>query len=295
MRLIARFALALPASVAALAAAPVAGAGPIRDRIFQPPATPLLQQARPAGFESVRVTTADRLALTGLLHPGRPDRPLLLVFHGNASSAAGAAQWLEPLARRGYTLVMAEQRGYSGNPGSPGEQGFDADAEAFFALARSRAAGRKVIVLGHSMGGGVGFGLAARHRLDALVTIGTFTSVTAMAPKIARAFITDRFDNLSRVPSLDEPFYLIHAEDDPVIPVAHGQSLYREAVRSGRSGAALALATGGHQPGGEAIATLIDAIAAAGPDHRPKVDLPGVTVRSFSVVRATAKPASTPR
>jgi hypothetical protein len=121
---------------------------------------------------------------------------------------------------------------------------------------------RRVIVVGHSLGGGVAFGLATRERLDALVTIGTFTRLRAMAPKIARAFIKDRYDNLAAVPALDEPFYLLHGTADDVVPAQLGNELHNAAVRAKRQGASFVLAGEGHAPDGAKVAVIVGAVAA---------------------------------
>lgn len=97
--------------------------GLTRSRIFQPPSAPLSLTGLPAGARFVAVTTADDLALRGIVVEGTADKPVLLVFHGNASSAQSVIEWLAPLASAGYTIVAAEYRGYSGGPGKPTEEG----------------------------------------------------------------------------------------------------------------------------------------------------------------------------
>ena len=156
--------------------------------------------------------------------------------------------------------MAAEYRGYSGNPGRASEAGLAVDADAFFARAKALAGTRRVIVIGHSLGGGVAFGLARRQRLDALVTIGTFSGLRAMAPKIARAFMSDRYDNLGAVPTLDEPYFLIHGLADDTVPASEGNKLHNAAVAAHRQGASFALAGIDHHPPGGLIATLVEMI-----------------------------------
>ena len=271
-----RLLLALPLLL--LLALPAAAQ--IRERIYPAPTAPLIA---PAGSTLVEVRTADGLTLRGLERAGRADRPVVLLFHGNGSSAADAMEWLQPLAQAGFGSVAAEYRGYAGNSGSPSERGLAADAEAFLARARVLAAGRPVIVVGHSLGGGVAFGLAARHRLDALVTIGTFTRLHAMAPKIARAFIKDRYDNLAGVPALDEPLYLLHGTADDVVPAGFANELHNAAVRAKRAGATFVLDGAGHQPDGATVAAIVELAAARvqRPDA-PLVAPAGVRVFAFA-------------
>lgn len=173
----------------------------------------------------------------------------------------GTLDWFAPLATAGYGVVAAEYRGYSGNPGRADESGVGRDADTFYAEARRLAGRNRVIVVGHSLGGGVAFGLAMRQKLDALVTIGTFTGLRAMAPKIARAFIADRYDNLAAVPKLDEPYFLIHGLADDTVPAAMGQELHKAAFLAKRDGFSAVIRGAGHNPDGSAIAAIVEAIA----------------------------------
>lgn len=251
------FRLALAALAFGLA--PVAKAGPVQSRIYPAPEAPLSLAGLPEGAALVAVRTSDGLDLKGVAVPARAGMPTLLVLHGNGSSASDALRWLEPLAARGYGIVAAEYRGYSGNPGRPDEAGLTADAEAFYALARARSGALPVWVLGHSLGGGVAFDLARRERLDALITVGAFTRLRAMAPKIARAFVPDAYDNLAAVAALDEPYLLIHGLADSTVSFREGEALHDAAGKAGRRGASFAILGAGHKPDGAVVAAIADA------------------------------------
>jgi uncharacterized protein len=240
-------------------AAPAQGKG-IRDRIYPAPTAPLSLAGLPAGAALVTVRTEDGLDLIGIAVPARQKMPTLLVFHGNGSSALGTIAWFEPLIAKGYGVVAAEYRGYSANPGKPGEAGLFADARAFYAAAKARAGHAGVWVVGHSLGAGVAFGLAQREHLDALITIGAFTRLRAMAPKLARAFVPDDYDNLGAVPRLDEPWFLIHGMADATVSSREGERLHDAAGAAGKKGASFAILNADHKPDGQLIATISDAI-----------------------------------
>lgn len=233
-------------------------AGAIRDVLYQPPRAALSTVGLDAAKFSVR--TADGIVLQGLYQQPAGDRPVILFFHGNASSAGGVMTWLKPVLDNGYGFVSAEYRGYSGNPGRPTQRGLAQDADAFFAFAKAAAGARPLYVVGHSLGGGVAFDLALRQKLDALVTIGAFASVRDAAPRIARAFVPDPYDNRAAVAKLDEPLFLVHGDKDAVVPPWHAAELQRAAVRAGNSGAAVALPGQGHQPDAKLVSAVLDAI-----------------------------------
>jgi pimeloyl-ACP methyl ester carboxylesterase len=235
-------------------------AGPVQDRIYPAPRGPLSLLGLPPTARMISVETGDGLTLTGIAVAARGDMPTLLLLHGNGSSAADAVRWFEPLAARGYGLVAAEYRGYSGNSGVPGEAGLTADGEAFLAYARARNGTGPVWVVGHSLGAGVAFDLAKKQKLDALVTIGAFTRLRAAAPKLARAFVPNDYDNLAAVPALDEPWFLIHGLADEVISSSDGKKLHLAAGAAKKTGAGFAIVGAGHKPDAAQILAVAEAI-----------------------------------
>ncbi|AYV46816.1 alpha/beta hydrolase [Caulobacter flavus] len=255
--------LAAVAAVVTLVLAPAAAweaNAQIHERIYPAPKTPLSLSGLPPAAALITVVTADGLTLQGVEAAPRDGKPTFLIFHGNGSSAANSAAWLAPLIAEGYGVVAAEYREYSGNPGRASEKGLAADADAFFDRAKQVAGAGPLIVVGHSLGGGVAFGLASRRKLDGLVTIGTFTRLSAMAPAIARPLLTDRYDNKGAIASLDEPLFLIHGDADPVVPYAHGEALRAEAVAARREGALFTVRGAGHGPGATTLAMVLKAI-----------------------------------
>lgn len=234
----------------------------IHRQIYPAPTAPLSLSGLPEGAAFVTVTTADGVVLKGIEAAPRDGKPTFLMFHGNGSAASRSIEWLTPLIAEGYGVVAAEYREYSGNPGRASEKGLAADADAFYARARTVTGGGKLIVVGHSLGGGVALGLSRRQTLDALVTIGAFSSLSDMAPAIARPLLTDRYDNKGAVGALDEPYYLVHGDADAVVPFAQGQVLHAAAVAAHRQGAMFTVHGAGHAPDGEAMAAILRAVAA---------------------------------
>ena len=255
-------AAALAAALAGLASP--ADAQSVSSRIYPAPTEPLSLAGLPSGTRLVEVSTADGLRLRGLVAPGRADRPLLLVLHGNGSSAASALRWLAPLVANGYGIVAAEYRGYSGNAGKPSEAGLAVDAAAFLALARQEAGGREVWTVGHSLGGGVALSLARRETLAAVITIGAFTRLRDMAPGLARALVPNEYRNSEAVAGLDEPLYVVHGLQDATVPWQHGEKLHNRASAAKREGASFAIRSAGHQPAASDLLAILDVIS----EHR---------------------------
>ncbi len=230
--------------------------------IYPAPATPVSIVDPSYGASVVHISTSDGLTLAGIERAPRDGMPVLLVFHGNESSAMESMRWLEPLLREGYGIVAAEYREYAGNPGTASETGLATDADAFFARARQLAKDGKLIVIGHSLGAAVAFGLATRQKFDALVTIGAFTRLADMAPEDQRARLHDKYDNVAAVTTLKEPLYLIHGTADDTVPYRQAEALRAAGTHAGKAGALFTIKDAGHTPASQDVAMILQAIAA---------------------------------
>jgi uncharacterized protein len=190
--------------------------------------------ARPeAGFEDIRITTADGLKLRAFYRPARAGLPTLIFFHGNASDLQAGEYATRSLAAHGYGVMLSEYRGYGGNPGSPDEPGLYRDGEAALAwlAARGVPSGR-IVAIGNSLGSGVATEMASRHRLAGLVLISGFASLDRVAAEHypfvpARLLMLDRYDNLAKLQAIACPILLMHGTDDTVVSVANSEALAR--------------------------------------------------------------------
>jgi pimeloyl-ACP methyl ester carboxylesterase len=241
----------------ALTTPSVASAGPIERRIYPAPSVPLSLAGLPRDARLIDVTTRDGLKLKGVAIAPNPAMPTVLVFHGNGSSAADAVRWIAPALPAGFGLVAAEYRGYSANPGKPDEAGLAADADAFTEYATDVASGAPLWVLGHSLGAGVTLGLAQRRKFVAVITVGAFTRLRDAAPRIARAFVPDGYNNIAALSRLTAPYFLVHGTADPVIPVTQGEALHRTAGLAHLQGASLVVMGAEHAPSSEKMSAVL--------------------------------------
>jgi fermentation-respiration switch protein FrsA (DUF1100 family) len=209
-----------------------------RSLLYVPdPSAPDAGQLTAAGFGPLHVATADGIALTAWHRPAAAGRPTIVVFQGNAGHHGHRLFLGEPLARRGYGVVLAPYRGYGGAAGRPTETGLMHDGRA--TLAALALAPGQVVPWGESLGGGVATTLAveaaaAGKPFRALILQAPFTSVWQRAGELypfvpARWLVLDRFDNLSRIADIAAPLLIIHGEADTIVPAAHGRRLLEAA------------------------------------------------------------------
>jgi hypothetical protein len=177
--------------------------------------------------------------------PARPGLATFVIFYGNGSNLTEFAATGEHLHAHGYGVVLAAYRGYSGNPGSPSEDGLMADARAILAVVP-----KPVVLWGHSLGSGVAARMASEGRAAALILESPYTSIPDVAARRfpvypVRWFMRDRFDTLSLVPRINVPVLIIHGTRDWIVPYDMGETLAR---RFGKEAMFIPIVGAAHEP-----------------------------------------------
>ena len=180
----------------------------------------------------VDYVTVDGLRLSAWYRPpADAQAPVLVHFHGNAGHIGDRAPLLRPYLDAGFGVLLAEYRGYGGNPGRPTERGLHADGRAAldFVLGQGAASGR-IVLYGESLGTAVAVRLAAENLVGALVLEAPFTSAAdvgaAAYPFVpVRLLMLDRFDSVRRIAAVAAPLLVLHGELDTTVPVSHGRRL----------------------------------------------------------------------
>jgi uncharacterized protein len=161
--------------------------------------------------------------------------PTFVFFSGNGSHITDFAATGETFHARGWGVVLASYRGYSGNLGDPSEDGLMQDARAILASLPKHGT---LILWGHSLGSGVAARMASEHRGSGLVLESAYTSVVNVAARQFWIFpvhwlMRDRFETETLLDKIKVPVLLIHGTDDPVVPFDMGQTLaHRFGVRA---------------------------------------------------------------
>jgi len=193
---------------------------------------PDLGELAAIGVREATITTADGLSLLSWYLPPRAGRAVIAYFHGNGGHIGYRAERLRWFARDGDGVLMAEYRGYGGNPGAPTEAGLLTDAAAALEfLASEGITPNRVVLYGESLGSAVAVAMAAQRDVAALILEAPFTSVTEVAQyhysfMPAAALVRDRFDSLARIGDVRAPILVLHGERDRVVPVSFGRALF---------------------------------------------------------------------
>lgn len=228
---VARVALALLLLPAAVWAAVTAALWWQQERLLFHP-TPLAPDVRlatePDVHESAVEVPGARLSVLAL-RLAQP-RGVVLFLHGNAGNLQG---WFTDAAfyrRAGFDLVMPDYRGYGKSTGRiQSEAQLHADVAAVWRAVAPRYAGKRVVLIGRSIGTGLAARLAADIQPDLTVLVSPYASIVGLArerfpwlpPQAVRYPL--RTDEV--IERIRGPVLLLHGRQDEIIPVSESRKL----------------------------------------------------------------------
>jgi uncharacterized protein len=166
--------------------------------------------------------------------------PVLLYLHGNGSNNGDGVDLAAAFHQLGLSVLLIDYRGYGKSDRIfPNETRVYEDAEAAwnFLTRKQRIIPQKIFVYGHSLGGAIAIELATKHpEMAGLIAAGTFTSMKNIVNlnSLLNIFplnwiLTQHFDSIAKIKTLQVPVLIIHGTADRVIPLTMGQELYRAA------------------------------------------------------------------
>jgi uncharacterized protein len=187
-----------------------------------------------AGFPDAEehvLTTADGEKVIVWHVPARPDRPVILYFHGNGDFLAGFFGRFRDIIADGTGVVALSYRGYAGSSGQPSERGLLQDAATAYAFTTARYSADSIVVWGFSLGTGVAVALASEQRTAKLILEAPFTSTADIAASLfwfmpVRLVMRDQFRSDERIARVAVPLLIMHGSNDHAIPIVFGERLF---------------------------------------------------------------------
>lgn len=186
-------------------------------------------------FENFQVTTQDGLTLTGYFAPPQPNKPIFVMFHGNAGHPVYEVGKSRAYRESGYGILLASYRGYAGNPGRPSEEGLYADGQAFLDWLRTRpeAKASPIVMYGESLGSGVAVELTATNKdVQALILEVPFDSAVKVAEKhypfilFIPWLLKDQYRSDEKIARINVPSLFLVAGRDEVVGVESSLRLF---------------------------------------------------------------------
>jgi fermentation-respiration switch protein FrsA (DUF1100 family) len=194
--------------------------------------TALAEAHANSAFTEISVTTHDGIDLKAWYAPATTKSFTIVFFHGNADSLLTAAPIADPYIAAGYGFLLAEYRGYSGQPGMPTETGLYYDARACLqALAIRGIESKRIILFAHSLGTGVALQMASEFHVGGVMLLAPYLSIPKLAQSVFPFFPSsylalDRFDNEKKIKDIHVPLLIVNGSADQVVPSQHGERLY---------------------------------------------------------------------
>ena len=202
-------------------------------------------------YRDVDFPSGDGTQLHGWFLPARGHaRGTILFMHGNAeniSTHIGSVHWF-PAA--GYNVFLFDYRGYGRSAGRSELQGVIGDAQAAITkvVDMTGECGGPIVVYGQSIGAAIAIYAVAHSqyhdRIAALIAESAFSSYRRIAREKLAAFwltwplqyplsltVTDEYAPIDAVAKVSPiPLLLIYSEEDVVVPIHHGESLFAAAA-----------------------------------------------------------------
>jgi fermentation-respiration switch protein FrsA (DUF1100 family) len=172
-----------------------------------------------------------------------PNAPVVYYLHGVRWNLTGHLRRMEQLRHFGFSVFAIDYRGFGKSDGDlPSEQMTYEDAAVGWAwLANKVPDPSKRLIYGHSLGGAVAIDLAARlaaqdngsaRQARGLIVESTFTSLPDIAAELSwswlptRLILSQRFDSIDKVKSVDVPILFVHGTGDRYVPAKFSQALF---------------------------------------------------------------------
>lgn len=190
----------------------------------------------PRSLEPDSSTPEDHVPCLLLLSPSA--RYVMLYLHSNAEDLGQCYDFCCVLRSQFQVNVLAVE--YPGYGVCPGEQACEDTviANAFTAFNFLRKvlnwSPDEIIIFGRSIGCGPALALAEKTLVYGVILVCPFLSVKEIAAvhigPVLASMIVERFPNKDRIPLVKSRVLVIHGKKDSVVPVWHGQELFRRCV-----------------------------------------------------------------
>lgn len=163
--------------------------------------------------------------------------PVILWCHGNAGNVSHRLENMRLLYQRGISIFIFDYRGYGQSTGAPSEVGFYQDALASYdyLIHQRRISPERLIIFGRSLGSSVAGEVAVQRDSAGLLLEGAFPSIQAMSDHHyfglpARWVMDVEFNLEKKIRTLNVPVFVIHGEQDSIVPIALGKQVFDAAL-----------------------------------------------------------------
>lgn len=155
---------------------------------------------------------------------------VVFYLHGNAGNLKSWFTNTEFYRTAGYDLVMPDYRGYGKSTGRiESEAQLHADVAAVWREVAPRYAGKRIVIVGRSLGTGLAAQLAADVQPGLTVLVSPYASIVGLArehyPWLPPQAVRYPLRTDLAAPRIRGPVLLLHGDGDDVIPLRESEKL----------------------------------------------------------------------
>ena len=187
-----------------------------------------------AEIKEIFIPSTEGITLKSWFYKNPNNKYTVLFFHGNAGELGNRIYKLNELKNLNLNYLIISWRGFSGNKGSPTEQGLYNDAKSAVEwLEKNNIKKNKIILYGESLGTGVAVEVGQNQDFAGIILESPYTSIVDAA-KIYYPYLPvdlilkDKYLSLKKIKNINSPVLLMHGGADIIIPIAMGKKLFNE-------------------------------------------------------------------
>ena len=184
-------------------------------------------------IEKVKIKTQDNIRLTSWYHKKDiSNYKTILFLHGNAGSLENRIHKINHFNNININFLIVAWRGFSGNKGTPTEQGLYEDAASAVRWLKSNGIEEKnIIIYGESLGTAVAVEIAQNKNFAGIILESPFTSMVDAAkekyPFLPIKFLLkDKYESDIKIKNIKSPILVMHGEVDNLVPFYMGKKIY---------------------------------------------------------------------
>ena len=196
-------------------------------------------------FEEVTFDSLDGSSLSGWFVPAAGTvHGTVAYFHGNSQNMTSEYGYVSWVPRSGLNLFLFDYRGYGSSSGRPTRRGihWDSVAALEYVIGRADVDGKRLIVVGQSLGGAAAITAIGSSRISGIAGVvveSAFSCYEAVAKDhvgrvlspLAALLVKDDYSPIDNIAEMGEiPLLVIHGTADRVVPYYHGRRLLERAV-----------------------------------------------------------------
>ena len=187
-------------------------------------------------YEEIFIPTSNGKNLKAWFHlKDIKQKKTLVFFHGNAGDLRNRIYKLNLLKKFDINFLIVAYRGFSGNEGSPTEEGLYQDARDTLSwLKKKEIKDSQIVIYGESLGTAISAEVAQNKKFAGIILESPFTSMVDAGKHYyfylpVSLLLKDRYETLKKLKNIKIPILIMHGENDKIVPFHMGKRIFEEA------------------------------------------------------------------